>query len=50
MNELFNNRLKVVTTEYERLITLKNEPVLPGNGIFERYKNPVLTADHAPVF
>lgn len=50
MNNLFNKRLKAVTAEYENLISLKNEPILPGNGIFERYKNPVLTAAHAPVF
>ena len=50
MNELFKERKDAVTAEYEKLVTLKNEPVLPGNGIFERYKNPVLTAAHAPVF
>jgi len=50
MNDLFNKRLTAITHEYEELVALKNEPVLPGNGIFERYKNPVLTAGHAPVF
>lgn len=50
MNELFKKRLAAITAEYERLIALKNEPVLSGNGIFERYKNPILTAGHAPVF
>lgn len=49
MKDLFNNRLKAVTAEYENLIARKNEPILPGNGIFERYKHPVLTAAHAPV-
>ena len=50
MNEYFNKRKEAITDEYERLIALKNEPVLSGNGIFERYRNPVLTAGHAPVF
>jgi len=50
MNEYFKNRMNAITDEYERLVALKNEPVLPGNGIFERYKNPVLTAGHAPVY
>lgn len=50
MNNLFNKRLEAVTAEYENLVTLKNEPVLPGNGIFERYKNPILTAAHTPVY
>ena len=50
MSEYFNKRKGAITDEYERLIALRNEPVLPGNGIFERYRNPVLTAGHAPVF
>lgn len=50
MKELFKKRLDAVTTAYEQLIARKNEPVLPGNGIFERYKYPALTAEHAPVF
>lgn len=50
MNATFNERIEAVTKEYEQLLAMKNEPVLPGNGIYERYKNPVLTAAHAPVF
>jgi 4-O-beta-D-mannosyl-D-glucose phosphorylase len=50
MNKLFQKRLKAVSKDHERLVILKNAPVLPGNGIFERYKNPVLTAQHTPVF
>ena len=50
---IFNFQLKrqaAVNKEYERLVTRKNTPVLPGNGIFERYRNPVLTRNHTPVF
>lgn len=50
MKELFDQRLAAVTAEYEDLVKRKNEPVLPGNGIFERYKYPVVTAEHAPVY
>lgn len=50
MNTTFEQRIQSVTKEYEKLITLKNDPILPGNGIYERYKNPILTADHAPIF
>lgn len=50
MSNLFKQRLEAVTAEYEQLVTSRNEPILPGNGIFQRYKNPVLTASHAPVF
>ncbi|MDR1417007.1 MAG: glycosidase [Prevotellaceae bacterium] len=46
---LFEQRQSAVSKEYERLIALKNKPILPGNGIFERYENPVLTRSHAPI-
>lgn len=48
MNELFNKRLQSVTAEYEKLISRKNKAVLPGNGIYERYTYPVITAEHTP--
>ena len=31
------------------LINKPNEPLLPGNGIYQRYKFPILTAAHTPV-
>lgn len=31
------------------LISRENEKILPGNGVFERYKYPILTADHPPL-
>lgn len=46
----FDKRLKLLTDEHNKLISLKNEKEPLGNGIFDRYKNPVLTADHAPLF
>lgn len=49
MSELFYKRMEVVSTAYQALITRKNKPIIPGNGIFERYEYPVLTADHTPV-
>lgn len=36
--------------KYEKLINLKNEKADEYNGIFTRYKNPVLTAAHTPLF
>jgi 4-O-beta-D-mannosyl-D-glucose phosphorylase len=39
-----------LTTEHESLITRKNVKIEPGNGIFNRYKYPVLTGTHAPLF
>ena len=45
----FEERLAWLEARYESLISRKNEPV-EGNGIYERYRYPVLTGDHAPVF
>ena len=50
MNDLFQERFDALKKAFEQLINRKNEPLLPGNGIFERYKYPVLTAEHAPLF
>ena len=47
---IYNERYKQVSQKHESLLTRKNEKILPGNGIFERYKYPILTADHAPIF
>jgi len=46
--ELFNQRKKQIYQEYRELIARKNRP-MPGNGIFERYVYPVITADHIPI-
>lgn len=46
--ELFNKRKKQIYREYRELIARKNRP-MPGNGIFERYVYPVITADHIPI-
>ncbi|WP_424494234.1 glycosidase [Salinimicrobium sp. GXAS 041] len=35
--------------EHKDFLQLKNGPVLPSNGIYERYQNPVVTAAHAPL-
>lgn len=50
MNAQFNERLLQLEKTHAFLITRKNKKILPGNGVFERYENPVLTADHAPLF
>ena len=45
----YNERLVDLTRNHEQLLARPNEP-LEGNGIYERYKYPVLTAEHAPLF
>jgi len=50
MNDEFKERLKQLEDAHKVLITKKNTKILPGNGIFHRYANPVLTGAHAPLF
>ncbi len=51
MNDaFFQKRLAGLREQQEQLLARPNAPVLPGNGIFERYEHPVLTAAHAPLF
>ncbi len=50
MNFDFQASIKQLLKAHENLITRANMKVEGGNGIFERYVNPVLTASHAPVF
>lgn len=45
----YDNRLHILTKEYDELISRENEKILPGNGVFERYKYPILTAGHPPL-
>ena len=50
MSKEFKSRLNILTEEHRELIVRKNIKVEPGNGIFHRYKHPVLTGRHAPLF
>ena len=45
----YNNRLHILKKEHESLISRKNKMILSENGIFERYKYPILTAAHTPL-
>lgn len=49
MNSLFEQRKQALEREYEALIHRKNEKLAPGNGIYDRYRYPVLTTGHAPL-
>ena len=46
----FAARLRALEREHEALVNRRNEPLPGGNGIFERWTHPVLTAEHAPLF
>ena len=45
----FNERLVELTYNHEKLLERPNVAI-EGNGVYERYKYPVLTAEHAPLF
>jgi len=45
----FEFRLEKLTEAHEVLITRRNRKIEPGNGIYFRYENPVLTGAHAPL-
>jgi len=50
MKEIFFERLEKLQKQHEQILQRENEPVEDGNGIYKRYRYPVLTAQHAPLF
>ncbi len=46
---IFEQRKKFIEDKYETIISRKNT-LIEGNGIFERYVNPILTAEMIPPF
>lgn len=50
MNIAFQQRLEQLEKTYLDLIARENEKQPLGNGIYDRYVNPVLTGQHAPLF
>ncbi|HEX5026402.1 MAG TPA: glycosidase [Agriterribacter sp.] len=50
MNTSFEERLAKLKKEYEALLAEPNTKREDGNGIFNRYTNPVLTKAHTPLF
>ncbi len=51
MNEdEFNERVRLLFREHEALLNRRNVIAQGGNGVFDRYMHPVVTAEHTPVF
>jgi len=46
---LFQERYEKVRLAHEHLLTRPNEPLFSENGIYTRYKHPILTRDHVPL-
>ena len=50
MDDLFQKRLLRLNGQYEALLSAKNEIEENSNGVYNRYKYPILTASHTPLF
>ena len=49
MSDQFDERMNALRAQHDELIARRNTPAEPGNGIYERWRDPVLTAGHAPL-
>lgn len=49
MYNKFKTRLEELQQAYDSLVQRENELTNESNGVYQRYKNPVLTAAHAPI-
>lgn len=45
----FEEKLQQLRARHEQLLTRKNEHEQWGNGIYTRYRHPILTAEHTPL-
>lgn len=48
--EYFNNRLKDIVQKYHSVLSRKNQELFSDNGIYSRFKYPILTNEHIPYF
>ena len=48
-NSAFLSRRRQLQREHRQLLTRRNRKEKSSNGIFDRHKHPVLTADHTPL-
>lgn len=50
MNNSFIKRKELLQKQHSELLAKQNSKQAVSNGVFERYANPVLTAQHTPLF
>jgi 4-O-beta-D-mannosyl-D-glucose phosphorylase len=50
MSIQFEKRLQALQQAHNELVNKVNQKETLGNGIYDRYENPVLTAQHVPLF
>jgi 4-O-beta-D-mannosyl-D-glucose phosphorylase len=46
----FDKKVQPLTKNHKAFLSIKNIKVKKGNGIYQRYTNPVVTAEHTPLF
>ena len=46
----FKQSVQALLAQHEALVTKTNSRKAKGNGIYDCYENPILTAEHAPIF
>jgi 4-O-beta-D-mannosyl-D-glucose phosphorylase len=46
----FHKKVQALFRQHDKLITRKNVKIKAGNGVFDRYAQPVVTAEHTPIF
>lgn len=49
MTDLFKQRKTLLEANHRKVVEKKNQQESIGNGIYTRYINPIVTADHAPL-
>jgi len=49
MNEYFQDRLRFLKKMHKELLRKRNVKIESVNGVYNRYENPVLTAEHTPL-
>ena len=45
----YQEKVKLLRERHAALLARKNSPVENGNGIYEKYQYPILTAEHTPL-
>lgn len=46
----YQEKVDLLFAKHDNLVTVKNEKLESGNGVYDRFKNPILTAAHTPIF
>lgn len=46
----YTEKINKLFEDHKTFLRTKNSPTEENNGIFQRYKNPILTAKHTPIF